>query len=378
MIIGVLKEIKSEENRVSLLPVGAELLIENGHNVLIETQAGAASGFPDAEYVSVGATVVSNAQEVYQQADMILKVKEPLPQEYTLLREGQIVFTYFHFASSEELTRAIIRSHCIAIAYETIETSDGLLPLLTPMSEIAGRMAVQQAAKYLEREHGGRGILLGGVPGVEPATVVILGGGVVGTHAAKMASGLGAKVYLLDTNLDRLRYLSDIMPLNVIMLMSNRQNIRELLTKADVLISSILIHGGKTPKLITRDMIELMKKGTVVVDVAIDQGGSLETSRPTTHEDPIYEVDGIIHYCVSNMPGAIPVTSTVALTNATLPYVVEIADKGYQKAILQNPAVSKGANIVLGKITYPNVANAFGMEFTPVQEALRKSYSLKP
>jgi L-alanine dehydrogenase (EC 1.4.1.1) len=343
MIIGVLKEIKIDESRVALLPVGAELLIEHGHHVLIETQAGSASGFSDDQYLSAGATVVSTAQEVYRRADLIIKVKEPLPQEYPFLREGQIIFTYFHFAASEELTRAIIRANCIAIAYETIETPDSHLPLLTPMSEVAGRMAVQQAAKYLEREHGGRGVLLGGVPGVEPATVVILGGGVVGTHAAKMASGLGAKVYLLDINLERLRYLSDIMPPNVIMLMSNRHNIRELLNKADVLISCVLIHGGKAPKLITRDMLRSMKKGAVAVDVAIDQGGSFETSRPTTHEDPIYEVDGVIHYCVANMPGAMPVTSTIALTNATLPYVVEIADKGYKRAILENPAISKGA-----------------------------------
>jgi alanine dehydrogenase len=337
---------------------------------MIETQAGSASGFYDDQYVSAGAAVVSTAQEVYRHADMILKVKEPVPQEYAFLREGQIIFTYFHFAASEELTRAIIRANCVAIAYETIETPDGRLPLLTPMSEIAGRMAVQQAAKYLEREHGGRGVLLGGVPGVEPATVVIFGGGVAGTHAAKMASGLGAKVYLLDINLERLRYLSDIMPPNVIMLMSNSHNIRELVTKADVLISCVLIHGGKTPKLITRDMLARMKKGAVVVDVAIDQGGSLETSRPTTHEDPIYEVDGVIHYCVANMPGAMPVTSTVALTNATLPYVVEIADKGYTRAILENPAISKGTNIVLGKITYRNVAEAFGMDYTPAEVAV--------
>ncbi len=373
MIIGVVKEIKIDESRVSLLPVGAELLIEHGHHVLIETQAGSASGFSDDQYVSAGATVVSSAQEVYQRANLIIKVKEPLSQEYAFLREGQIIFTYFHFAASEELTRAIITANCIAIAYETIETRDSHLPLLTPMSEVAGRMAVQQAAKYLEREHGGRGVLLGGVPGVEPATVVILGGGIVGTNAAKMASGLGAKVYLLDINLERLRYLSDIMPPNVITLMSDSHNIRELLKKADVIISSVLIHGGKAPKTITRDMLRSMKNGAVVVDVAIDQGGSLETSRPTTHENPIYEVDGVIHYCVANMPGAMPVTSTIALTNATLPYVVEIADKGYKRAILENPAISKGANIVLGKITYPNVAKAFGMKFTPVEEALRKS-----
>lgn len=302
---------------------------------------------------------------------MILKVKEPLPVEYSFLGKGLIVFTYFHFAASEGLTCATIQSKCVAIAYETIETEDGHLPLLTPMSEVAGRMAVQQGAKYLESEHGGRGVLLGGVPGVEPATVVILGGGVVGANAAKMAAGLGARVYILDTNLERLRYLSDVMPLNVVTMMSNSYNIRELLKIADVVISAVLIPGGKTPKLITRSMLALMKKGSVIVDVAIDQGGSLETSRPTTHEDPIYEVDGVIHYCVTNMPGAMPMTSTIALTNATLPYVIEIADKGYKRAILDNPAIQKGANIVLGKVTYENVANAFDMAYTPVKEALK-------
>ena len=370
MTVGVLKEIKPNENRVSLLPVGVELLKSHGHQVLVETRAGLGSGFPDELYKEAGAEIVATAKEVYDRADMVMKVKEPLPQEYGLIREGQIVFTYFHFAASEELTRAMIESKCVAIAYETIETADGKLPLLTPMSEVAGRMAVQEGAKYLERTQGGRGILLAGVPGVEPATVVILGGGVVGTNAAKMAAGLGARVYILDVNLDRLRYLSDVMPKNVIPVMSNTHNIRELLKVADLVVSGVLIPGGRAPKLITRGSLKLMKKGAVIVDVAIDQGGSTETSKPTTHENPIYEVDGVIHYCVANMPGAVPQTSTIALTNATLPYAVEIADKGYKRAILENPEIKKGANIVLGKVTYKAVADAFGLEYTPVEEVL--------
>jgi len=373
MIVGVLKEITAAEHRVALVPVGAELLVEHGHHILIQKGAGAASSFSDQQYVYSGAKIVETREEVYRQAEMIMKVKEPLPKEYDCLRKGQIVFAYFHFAASERLTRSTIRSRCVAVAYETIETENGHLPLLTPMSEVAGRMAVQQAAKYLEREHGGRGVLLGGVPGVEPATVVILGGGVVGSNAAKMAAGLGAQVYILDTNLERLRYLSDVMSPNIVTMMSNAHNIRTLLKVADVVISAVLIHGSKAPKLITRDMLALIKKGAVVVDVAIDQGGSLDTSHPTTHEDPIYEVGGVIHYCVANMPGAMPVTSTIALTNATLPYAVEIADKGYKRAILDNPAIRKGANIVLGKVTYENVANAFGLGYTPVEEALRDS-----
>jgi alanine dehydrogenase len=301
---------------------------------------------------------------------MIMKVKEPRPSEYDLLRESQILFTYFHFAASEKLTRAVIQSRAIAIAYETIETAEGQLPLLTPMSEVAGRMAVQQAAKYLEKEHGGRGILLGGVPGVEPSTVMVLGGGVVGANAARMAAGLGAHVYILDVNLERLRYLADVMPDNVVTLMSNSHTIRAMLQRADVVISGVLVHGAKAPKLVTREMLQLMKKGAVMVDVAIDQGGSFETSRPTTHENPIFEVDGIVHYCVSNMPGAMPVTSTMALTNATLPFALEIANKGYIKAIQDNPAIMKGANIILGKVTYENVAMAFGLDYVSIDKVL--------
>ena len=373
MKVGVVKEIKADENRVALLPVGVELLREHGHGVLVETEAGTASGFGDPEYIEAGAEIFSSPQDIFRQADMVLKVKEPQPSEYSFLREGQIVFTYFHFAASEELTRAVMKSKCVAIAYETIETPDGRLPLLTPMSEVAGRMAVQQGAKYLEREHGGRGVLLGSVPGVPPATVVVLGAGVVGTQAAKMAAGLGAQVYILDVNLERLRYLSDVMPPNVFTQMSNAYNIRKTLQEADVVISSVLIPGGKAPKMITRDMLKIMKKGAVIVDVAIDQGGSTETSRPTTHENPIYEVDGIIHYCVTNMPGAMPMTSTLALTNSTLPYVVEIADKGARDAILSNPSIRKGANIIYGHITCENVAAAFEMPITPVEEVLKNN-----
>ena len=370
MIVGVPKEIKPYENRVALLPVGAEVLTQRGHRVLIETHAGEGSGFNDEAYRAAGAEIVQTPEEVYAQADMIVKVKEPLPPEYNLIREGQIVFTYFHFAASRELTEAIIRSRCVAIAYETIETDDGHLPLLTPMSEVAGRMSVQQGAKYLEKEHGGRGVLLGGVPGVEPATVLILGGGTVGTNAAKMAAGLGARVYILDINLERLRYLDDVMPANVTTMMSNAHNIRELLKQADLVISGILIPGGKAPKLITRDMLPTMKKGSVIVDVAIDQGGAVETAHPTTHDNPIYEVDGVIHYCVANMPGAVPMTSTIALTNATLPYVEELADKGWLKAVKENPEIRRGVNIAYGKVTYRAVAEAFDLPYTPLEEVL--------
>lgn len=371
MVIGVLKEIKSDENRVSLLPAGVELLRQNHHKVIVETGAGEGSSFPDEWYESAGATILSSPKEVYAKSDMVLKVKEPLPQEYGLLREGQIVFTYFHFAASEQLTRAVIESKCIAIAYETIENRKGELPLLTPMSEVAGRLSIQAGARFLEKPQGGRGILLGGVPGVEPAKVVIIGGGVVGTNAAKMAAGMGAKVYILDINLSRLRHLDDVMPKNVTMIMSNPETVRSMLQDADLVISGVLIPGAKAPKLVTRDLIKSMKKGAVIVDVAIDQGGSLETSRPTTHNDPVYEVDGVIHYCVANMPGAVPITSTMALTNATLPYAVQIANLGYKQALLKNPEIQKGANIVLGNVTYEHVAEAFDLEYVPVEKILK-------
>lgn len=370
MTVGLLKEIKPSENRVALLPVGVETLIAHGHRVVVETNAGVGSGFDDEMYKEAGAEIISSAKEVYEISDMIMKVKEPLPQEYGLIKDGQILFTYFHFAASKELTDAMIKSNCIAIAYETIEQKNGHLPLLMPMSEVAGRMAAQEGAKYLEKTYGGYGVLLGGVPGVEPATVIVLGGGVVGTNAAKMAAGLGAKVYILDISLERLRYLSDVMPKNVIPMMSNAHNVRELLKSADLVVGGVLIPGAKAPKMITRDMLKLMKKGSVIVDVAIDQGGSTETSHPTTHQDPVFEVDGVIHYCVANMPGAVPRTSTIALTNATLPYAVEIADKGYKAAILENEEIKKGANVVLGKVTYAGVAEAFNMEFTSIEEVL--------
>jgi alanine dehydrogenase len=299
-----------------------------------------------------------------------MHVKEPQPSEYPLIREGQIVFTYFHFAASEQLTRAMIKSKAVCIAYETIVGADGSLPLLTPMSEVAGRMAAQEAAKYAERTQGGRGILLGGVPGVQPATVLVLGGGTVGTHAAQMAAGLGAKVYLLDTSLDRLRHLSEVMPKNCFPLMSSPATVRELVREADVVIGAVLLHGAKAPKLVTREMLKTMKRGTVLVDVAIDQGGCFETSRPTTHSEPIFEVDGVVHYCVANMPGAVPLTSTIALTNATLPYALRIASQGWQEVARNDPGVRAGLNVVNGKVTYAGVAEAFGLDSTPVKDVL--------
>lgn len=370
MRVGVVKEVKKYENRSALVPAGCEQLVRKGHEVLVERGAGAASGFPDEEYAAVGARVTEEAGEVWEKSDLILKVKEPMPSEYTSMREGQMVFTYFHFAASESLTQAFLRSGAVALAYETLETPSGNLPLLTPMSEVAGRMAVMQGAKYLEREHGGRGVLLGGVPGVQPATVVILGAGVVGANAARTAAGLGAMVCVLDVNLERLRYLADVMPPNVITMMSNPVNLRNALRDADVVISSVLVRGGKAPRLITRQMLSLMKRGSVMVDVAIDQGGSTETSRPTTHEAPIYEVDGVIHYCVTNMPGAMPLTATLALTNATLPYVLELADKGWKRAARENGSIARSLNIVQGRVTYANVAEAFGLEWTPVDTLL--------
>jgi len=362
MLVGILKEIKTKENRVSMTPAGVEQMIAAGHTLHVETTAGEGSGFSDQDYVNVGATIIPTPAEIYQKCDMVMKVKEPLPAEFPLIRKGQIVFTYFHFAAAEELTRAMIDSGCIAIAYETVEKANGVLPLLTPMSEVAGRMAIHEGCKYLEKTFGGKGILLGGVPGVEPGLVVVIGGGVVGTNAAKMACGLGARVYMLDTDLERLRYLSDVMPSNCFPLMSSPANLRKLLKKADLVVGAVLIAGAMAPKLITREMLGVMKKGSVIVDVAIDQGGCVETAKPTTHDDPIYEVDGIIHYCVANMPGAVSMTSTVALTNATLPYALEIAGKGYKKAILENEEIAKGLNIINGKVVYAGVAEAFGLE----------------
>ena len=370
MIIGVVKEIKKDENRVSLVPVGAEILTKQGHQVLVEKDAGANSGFTDSDYQRSGAEVGLTAAQVFERAEMILKVKEPLESEWKMIRPEQIVFTYFHFAASRELTEAILRSGATAVAYETIESPDGRLPLLTPMSEVAGKMAVQQAAKYLEREHGGRGVLIGGVPGVEPATVMILGAGIVGTCAAKVAAALGARVFVLDINVDRLRYLDDVMPSNVFTLMSNPENIRKFLKVSDIVIGGVLIHGGQAPRLITREMLKTMRKGAVMVDVAIDQGGSFETSKATTHQDPIYEVDGIVHYCVANMPGAMPVTSTIALTNVTLPYVVRIAEHGVSALAKSDSGFARGINIIDRKITYKAVADAFDLDHTPLESVL--------
>lgn len=370
MLIGVLKEIKIKEHRVAMTPAGAEQLVAKGHEVLLETGAGEGSVFPNKAYEKVGVKIAGSAAEVYQKAAMIMKVKEPLPAEYPLIRKDQVVFTYFHFAASRELTQAMVDSGCIAVAYETVERPNRTLPLLTPMSEVAGRMAIQEGAKYLEKTYGGNGILLSGVPGVNPGTVVVIGGGVVGTNAAKVACGLGAKVYLLDTNLERLRYLNDVMPANCFPLMSNPATIRKLLREADLVVGAVLIPGAVAPKLVTREMIGIMKKGAVIVDVAIDQGGCVETAHPTTHDDPIYEVDGVIHYCVANMPGAVSFTSTNALTNATLPYAIELADKGYKKAALENPEIASGINVLNGKVTYKGVADAFDMPYDPLESII--------
>lgn len=375
MIIGVPKEIKPGEHRVSLTPTGAGMLTKRGHTVIVESKAGIGSGFTAEEYKKAGATVVETAKEVFNKAEMIIKVKEPLESEYKMTKEGQILFTYFHFAASRELTDTAIGSKTVAIAYETVETVDSRLPLLTPMSEVAGRMSIQQCSKYLGKAYGGSGILIGGVPGVDVGTVLILGAGVVGTYAAKAAAGLGAIVYILDVNLERLRYLSDTLPANVVPMMSNPTNIRDLIQRSDLVVSSVLIKGGKAPKLITREMLKTMKPGSLIVDVAIDQGGTTETSQTTTHEDPVYEVDGILHYCVGNMPGAMPNTSTKALTNATLPYIMQIAQLGWKKAMIQNRALAKGANIINGHITCENLANSFDMHYTPIEEILETTFS---
>ena len=371
MIIGILKEIKTEENRVCMTPAGVEALVRDGHQVLVQANAGVGSNFTDSRYQESGGEIVGAAEQIYQHAEMIMHVKEPQPDEYNMIREGQIVFTYFHFAAAEELTKAMIERKAICIAYETITDRDGRLPLLTPMSEVAGKMAALEAAKYLERSQGGRGLLVGGVPGVAPAKFVVLGGGVVGTNAAMLACGLGARVYLLDTSLPRLRYLSEIMPKNCTPLMSCPATVREILPRADAVIGAVLIHGGKAPHLITREMLKTMQKGSVLVDVAIDQGGCFETSRPTTHKDPTYEVEGVIHYCVANMPGAVPLTSTLALTNATLPYAQALAKHGWKQAALRDPGIAEGLNIVAGRVTCRGVAEAFGLDHTPAESLLQ-------
>ncbi len=370
MIVGIPKEIKVAEHRVAMTPAGAEVMKHHGHAVLVEENAGLDSGFSNSDYTGAGAEIVKEPAEIYARSDMVIHVKEPLPSEYELIRKGQIIFTFLHLAASEELTKVLIKARSVNIAYETIQKPDGSLPLLTPMSEVAGRMAIQQGAKYLEMVHGGAGILLGGVPGVHPGTVVIIGAGVVGTQAAWVACGLGARVYVLDINLERLRHLSDIMPPNCIPLMSNPATIRELVKEADVLVGAVLIPGAKAPELITRDMLKTMKKGAVIVDVAIDQGGCFETSKPTTHNDPIYIVDGIVHYCVANMPGGVAQTSTRALTNATLPYAIEIADKGWRKAFQENLEIKLGANVVDGKVTCKGVADAFGLAHVSIDSLL--------
>jgi alanine dehydrogenase len=370
MIVGILKEIKAEENRVCMTPAGVEVMIHNGHTVLVEKSAGMGSGFEDQAYTHAGAQIVPTPKEIFERADMVMHVKEPLASEYDLIRPGQIVFTYLHLAAAQELTQALIKSKAVCIAYETIQKTDGSLPLLTPMSEVAGRMAIQQGAKYLEMAQGGHGVLLGGVPGVDPGIVVVIGGGIVGINAAKMACGLGAKVYILDMNLDRLRYLSDVMPANCFNLFSSPATLRELIQRADVVVGAVLIPGTKAPKLITREMLTTMKPGSVLVDVAIDQGGCFETSKATTHSNPIFTVEGVVHYCVANMPGAVPRTSTMALTNATLPYAVQIANKGWQKAMQENREIALGANVVNGKVTYKGVAQAFDLSYTPVDDLL--------
>jgi alanine dehydrogenase len=365
MKIGVPKEIKTNENRVALVPAGAEALVAAGHSVMIEKGAGDGSGFPDAAYTAVGAKVGADADTVWREADMIMKVKEPIKPEWPRMKKGQVIFTYFHFAADKDLTLAHISSGATCIAYETVELPNRDLPLLIPMSEVAGRMAVQEGAKYLEKLYGGRGVLLGGVPGVAPAKVVILGGGIVGINAAKMAAGLGAKVTVLDLSLERLRYLSDVMPANVTLIYSNRHNILEQIATADLVVGAVLIPGAIAPRLIRREDLKTMQQGAVIVDVAIDQGGCVETIKATTHDNPTYIVDGIVHYGVANMPGGVPRTSTLALTNATFPYAKELAKKGWKQALKENAALKKGLNIVDGKVTYPAVAEAFGLPFTP-------------
>ncbi|MFZ1547077.1 MAG: alanine dehydrogenase [Candidatus Nitrotoga sp.] len=361
MKIGIPKEIKTNESRVALVPSGAESLIAAGHCVLVETGAGLGSDFSDEQYLAVGAYIVPDADTIWADADLIVKVKEPIEPEWRRIRPGQTLFTYFHFSADEKLAQAHLDSGATCIAYETIELPSRELPLLTPMSEVAGRMAVHEGAKYLEKIYGGRGVLLGGVPGVPPAHVVILGGGVVGMNAAKMAAGLGASVTILDISLERLRYLSDFMPANVQLVFSNRHNLLEQIATADLVIGGVLITGAIAPKLIRHDDLKIMRQGSVIVDVAVDQGGCIETTHPTTHENPIYVVEGVIHYAVANMPGAVPRTSTLALTNATLPYVLQLANKGWKQALKDNAALRKGLNIVDGKITHHAVAKAFGM-----------------
>ncbi|MBF0203965.1 MAG: alanine dehydrogenase [Desulfamplus sp.] len=370
MIVGILKEIKVAEKRVCMTPAGVVVLKQNGHEIMVEKDAGKGSGYEDSAYIKAGATIVDTPAEIYKKSDMIMHVKEPQPSEYDLIRENQIIFTYLHLAADEKQTNALIKSKAVCIAYETIQKKDGSLPLLVPMSEVAGRMAVQEGARLLEMPQGGMGVLLGGVTGVEPATVVVIGGGVVGINAAKMACGLGAKVYILDTNLERLRYLDDVMPANCFPIMSNAGILREHVLKADLVIGAVLVAGAKAPKLITKEMLKEMKKGSVIVDVAIDQGGCFETSKATTHTEPTYVIDDVIHYCVANMPGAVARTSTMALTNATLPYALQIANKGWKKAMQENDEIKFGANVINGMVTYKAVAEAFNLEYTSISSLI--------
>ncbi len=371
MLIGIPREIKDSENRVALPPHAVRELVRHGHQVLVETRAGAGSAFSDEEYVRAGAKVVFSAAELWGQAQMVVKVKEPLPAEYPFLRPDLILFTYLHLAASEELTRRLIDSGVIGLAYETVEDRHGHLPLLQPMSEVAGRMATQIVAHYLERTHGGRGILMGGIPGVRPAHIVILGAGTVGTNAAQVALGMGANVTLLDINMDRLRYLSEVLPGRLTTLSSNATNIAEVLPTADAVIGSVLITGARAPRLITRDMLPGMQDGSVIVDVSVDQGGCVETTRPTTHSDPIYFVDGVLHYGVANMPGAVPRTSSFGLANATLPYIMRVADMGLHDALRSDPGLAKGLNVYHQHVTHPAVADTFALPATPLEMVLR-------
>jgi len=370
MIIGVPKEIKTHENRVALLPGGVTEMKRNGHEVLIEKGAGKGSGFNDQQYIDAGATIFDDVEELWAKAEMIMKVKEPIKVEHSRMRDGQIIFTYFHFAADRNLTEEVVNSNCIAIAYETVEKEDGSLPLLIPMSEVAGRMAAQEGAKYLEKATGGRGILMGGIPGVPPAKALVLGGGIVGVNSAKIAAGMGADTTIMDINMSRLRYLDDVMDKNVNTMFSSEANIKRLLPDVDLIIGAVLKPGAKAPHLITREMLKNMRPGTVLVDVAIDQGGCFETSKPTTHDDPIYVIDDVVHYCVANMPGAVPYTSTLGLTNVTLPYAVDLANKGWKKALKEDEELKMGLNIAEGKIVYKDVAEAFDMKYTAIDDVL--------
>ena len=367
MNIGIPKEIKPQENRVAIQPGGVMTLVQQGHKVMVEKDAGLGSGFSDVEYVAAGAQIEADVDALWAAADMIMKVKEPIAEEYSRIKAGQILFTYFHFAADKTLTQAIIDSKCIAIAYETVEKVDRSLPLLIPMSEVAGRMATQEGAKFLEKAMGGRGVLMGGIPGVPPANTLVLGGGIVGVNAAKIAAGMGSNTTIMDINMPRLRYLDDVMPKNITTLFSSEANIRAMLPTVDLIIGAVLKPGAKAPHLITREMLSHMRPGTVLVDVAIDQGGCFETSKPTTHQDPVYFVDEILHYCVANMPGAVPFTSTLGLTNVTLPYALAIANKGWKQAVKEDAELLKGVNIVEGTIVYEDVAEAFGMDWSALE-----------